>query len=50
MIIDATTPKAPEAVTRETELLTAPGGTKVWKRQLPISGNRQNKAQSAKFN
>ena len=34
MIIDATTPKAPEAVTRETELLTAPGGTKVWEETI----------------
>jgi len=30
MIIDATTPKAPEIVLRETELLTPPAGTKVW--------------------
>jgi UbiD family decarboxylase len=30
LIIDATTPKPPEAVTRETELLTAPAGTEKW--------------------
>jgi hypothetical protein len=30
LIIDATTPKAPEIVTRETELLTPPAGTAKW--------------------
>ncbi|HEY3310947.1 MAG TPA: non-oxidative hydroxyarylic acid decarboxylases subunit C [Anaerolineales bacterium] len=30
LIIDATTPKAPEIVSRETELLTPPAGAKVW--------------------
>jgi len=30
MIIDATTPKAPEIVSRETELLTPPAGTAKW--------------------
>jgi vanillate/4-hydroxybenzoate decarboxylase subunit C len=30
LVIDATTPKAPEKVSRETELLTPPAGTKKW--------------------
>ncbi len=30
LIIDATTPKAPEVVSRETELLTPPAGTEKW--------------------
>jgi 4-hydroxybenzoate decarboxylase len=34
LIIDATTPKAPELVTRETELLTAPAGAKVWEETI----------------
>ncbi len=34
MIIDATTPKSPEVVSRETELLTAPAGTKVWEETI----------------
>lgn len=34
IIIDATTPKSPESVTRETELLTAPAGAKVWEETI----------------
>ncbi len=34
LIIDATTPKAPEVVSRETELLTAPAGAKVWEETI----------------
>lgn len=34
LIIDATTPKAPEIVSRETELLTPPVGAKAWEETL----------------
>jgi len=32
LIIDATAPKAPEKVSRDTELLMAPAGTEKWEK------------------